>query len=238
MTGCKRTRLRSAAIGTMHLIVAAEKEEKLAHQEELRRAAPIENRIEIESVIHVRNASLLAYVFLLCLGNFSLSMAEVPEGWMLPIDTLFATKWYKQDHSQYLKATGDYDGNGLVDTALILESVSGDNFALMVFMQYGKDSSSKVVLLDAKDEAREEPRINNFKNHVSRYKCFYGVATVPKGTHKTACGKGYWDCAPDEMPELSLRTEAVSLFRVEAGGTRYYFWDKTKKRFQFAWMND
>ena len=42
-----------------------------------------------------------------------------------------------------------------------------------------------------------------------------GIKKVSTGIYKTACGKGYWDCQKDEMPEITINNEAIDYLRLK-----------------------
>lgn len=64
-----------------------------------------------------------------------------------------------------------------------------------------------------------------------------GVSLVSPGRYDTACGKGYWDCGPDEPAVLTLDAPAVRLFTNE-GAESFFIWKTAEQAFQQIWMSD
>ncbi len=64
-----------------------------------------------------------------------------------------------------------------------------------------------------------------------------GIEVAKPGTHKTACGKGYWACERGEPAVLNLKSPAIDFFRFESANS-YFVWDTKTKKFKRIWMSD
>lgn len=49
-----------------------------------------------------------------------------------------------------------------------------------------------------------------------------GIAQVPPGRYRTACGKGYFECEPQEPEVLVTQRDAIDLFYEESADGVYY----------------
>jgi hypothetical protein len=64
-----------------------------------------------------------------------------------------------------------------------------------------------------------------------------GVSLVPPGTYKTACGKGYGRCGPDEPREVVLKHPGIDYFRFESANS-FIFWDEASRQLRRVWISD
>ena len=64
-----------------------------------------------------------------------------------------------------------------------------------------------------------------------------GIDLVKPGEYKTACGKGYFDCASDEPEILKLKTDAIDYMVFERANA-IFFWDPEANNFKKIWMSD
>ena len=58
----------------------------------------------------------------------------------------------------------------------------------------------------------------------------FGIEKIEPGNYKTACGKGYWECSPNEPELLSLNHAGFRFFKFESASTIWY-WDELNHRF-------
>ncbi|HXV64631.1 MAG TPA: hypothetical protein VEK15_28295, partial [Vicinamibacteria bacterium] len=64
-----------------------------------------------------------------------------------------------------------------------------------------------------------------------------GIDVAAPGEYETACGKGYWACAPDEPEVLFLENPAIDYFAAE-GGNSFFVWDVDSGSFKRIWISD
>ena len=128
----------------------------------------------------------------------------LPDGWRTPpigavIDTnsdAVVAAWRSEDAFRHLAAFGEFDGDGLPDAARILFNDQGDRAAFFISRSTGEGD----VVVQQEIFAGPLSVIDQF-----------GLTTVAVGEHPTACGKGYWPCAPDEPAMLEIATDAIKL---------------------------
>jgi hypothetical protein len=49
-----------------------------------------------------------------------------------------------------------------------------------------------------------------------------GIATLPAGRYRTACGKGYFECEAQEPEELVMQWDGIDLFYEESADSVHY----------------
>ena len=165
-------------------------------------------------------------VLLLCLSFSNIGHSfdgKLPKGYRFP-----EKSDYTEDEQSYLKNNfpykieADFDGNGKVDTALLL--IKGDNsgWTLFVFMRSKNDQIDTFPL--------------DHTEHTVPY-LYMGISILEPGKLKTACGKGYWDCKPGEPPTLYLKNPGINYFVFESANSVFY-WNKDSKNFSRIWLSD
>lgn len=117
---------------------------------------------------------------------------------------------------------GDFNGDGIIDEAKLLVRKDGSGFGVFAFI-YQKDHSFKIYQLD---EMKDVKLIQAM-----------GIKKVSPGTYKTACGKGYWDCQKDEVPEITIKNEIIDYFKTESANSFFYLDIKTNV-FKRIWISD
>jgi hypothetical protein len=125
-------------------------------------------------------------------------------------------------NSTHLIVKGDFNGDGIIDTARLLFREDGSALGLFAFVSQ-KNYSFKVYLLD---EIKGADAIHDM-----------GIKKVSPGLYKTACGKGYWSCDKDELPELSIQNDSIDYFKTESAES-FFYWDVRTNAFKRIWMSD
>ena len=64
-----------------------------------------------------------------------------------------------------------------------------------------------------------------------------GISKVSPGEYETACGKGYFECGPDEPEVLVLKLPGIDYFRF-ASANSFFYWDNASKSFKRIWISD
>ncbi len=166
----------------------------------------------ITAALLILSASFLAFA----------KQPQAPNGYRFPIESDYLGDW--QNFRKHLPVPfhfkADFNSDGLNDDAWILIRTDGKSWAFFVFLsQRGKEA--KIIRLE---QGAGQPQR-------------FGVTLVKPGRYKTACGKGYFECAPGESEWLSLSKPAISFFVYESAESIFYCIPKTK-RFQKVRMSD
>lgn len=145
-----------------------------------------------------------------------------PQGWRVPVSSEINDDWRKKDINKYLIISGDFNDDGVNDEARILVREDGSGLGLFAFVSQA-DRIFKPYLLD---EIKD-----------MRFIHAMGIMKVSQGLYKTACGKGYWACGPNEVPEILITNDAIDYFKTESANS-YFYWDKGGKTFKRIWISD
>lgn len=164
---------------------------------------------------------VIVAIFVFSVASCSKAEQPLPQGWkLLVFDT--HDDWRKEDPSRYTIIRGDFNGDGIQDTARLLEPEDGAGIGLFVFISTGKDKFKTYLL----DEMKDPDSVHS-----------KGIRKVSPGIYKTACGKGYWPCGKDEVPEISIRYDAIDYFKTESASS-YIYWDTQTSTFKRIWISD
>lgn len=166
-------------------------------------------------------------IFLTILVSLSLlascsNSKSLPQGWKLPSSEELKDAWRNESESRYTIVRGDFNGDGIIDEAKLLVRKDGTGFGLFAFL-YQKDHSFKIYQLDEMKDA----------NLIRAM----GIKKVSPNSYKTACGKGYWDCQKDEVPEITIKNEAIDYFKTESANS-FFYWDVKTNTFKRIWISD
>ena len=116
----------------------------------------------------------------------------------------------------------DFNGDGLTDEAWILLKDTENVYGLFVFFGVSDKKFKTIKLIEYKKETS---------------KLYMGISILESGSHKTACGKGYWDCDKDEPEILRLENPSIDFFAFESANSVYY-WEKSQNKFKRVWLSD
>jgi hypothetical protein len=147
---------------------------------------------------------------------------QAPKGYRYPIESDYSGDW--QNFRSHLPVPfhlqADFNSDELKDDAWILIRNDGKGWAFFVFLSQGE----------------QEPKIIRLEQGAGQPQGF-GVILVNPGRYKTACGKGYFECAAGESEWLSLNKPAISFFVYESTESIFYWKPKTKN-FQKVRISD
>jgi hypothetical protein len=118
-------------------------------------------------------------------------------------------------------AQADFDGDGRKDHALLL--IQSDEAKCGLFVLPG--SGGRVLKLDEFPLSPRESKLHA------------GLSPIKPGNYLTACGKGYWDCGPDEPRELTLKRTGVYFFVFE-GSSSIFYWNEDARSFSRVPISD
>lgn len=152
-----------------------------------------------------------------------LAQQAPPPGWRFPEEADYTGSWqaYRTVIPEPFHAQADFNGDGLPDDAWILFSSLGKGSGLFVFLAQ-QEGYPKVITLD------KNPGLNKPQN--------MGIKIVQPGDYKTACGKGYFKCGPNQPAVLHLALPAINYFVFE-GANSFFWWDTPSASFKRIWMS-
>lgn len=156
-------------------------------------------------------------------GKLLISELAIPEGYREATKADFAkidARFIKDGLPT--KVTADFNGDRKKDVVMLLPEKNGTGWALFVFY-YDKQNEVSVVKLD--ETKQKVPTIN------------MGINFEPRGSIRTACGKGYWECKPDEPEVLDLKLPGIRYFNFE-GAASVFYWSKDYWMFKREWISD
>jgi len=160
---------------------------------------------------------------LLSLAVAGTSRAEQKPGprasWRAPTAEELADEWRSHDKDRYAVARGDLDGDGKEDTARVMISPDGKRAAIVVELSA---KGTKVIALE--DDAPDVLGV-------------MGISVIRAGTHKTACGKGYWKCESGEPAVLTLKSDGIDYFKDGSANSVFYL-PSGGGEFRRVWLSD
>jgi hypothetical protein len=163
-----------------------------------------------------------ALVLGLALLNQGRASLQSPQGYRFPTEADFSDSWqeFRSKIPTPFRVRADFNGDGRRDEAWIVLAEKGDGWALVAFLATA-GSSPKTMLLEKGSGPAQR----------------YGMAPVPPGKYRTACGKGYWECRPGEPEVLNLRLPTIE-FCVYESACSIFWWDVNKGQFQRTQISD
>jgi hypothetical protein len=155
---------------------------------------------------------LVTTVMVLAPAVSSKEILSPPAGWRLLRPDETAQSWRSHSPSRYLSVTGNFTGDGNIETAIILVRDDGSGFAPFVALT-GPDHKRRRFL-----QGEETNPISYLRDE--------GIKLLKSGKYVTTCGRGY-GCTKGEKESVTISTDAVEFFKYE-GPARMIFWDKNK----------
>jgi len=147
-----------------------------------------------------------------------------PAGFRYPSEADRTHDWhtFKEQLPTPYRAEADFNGDGVSDEAWILLGESDDSWGLFVFLgeRGGLPEIIKLHESDGRSVAEGQ-----------------GITVIEPGEYLTACGKGYWECEPDEPEKLMLSLPAINFFHFESANS-FFWWDEDSGQFRETWMSD
>jgi hypothetical protein len=155
-----------------------------------------------------------------------LAQEEPPIGWRFPEEADYSGSWqaFRTVIPEPFHVQADFNGDGLPDDAWILFSTLSKASGLFVFLAQ-REGPPKVIPLDKNPGPNKPQQI--------------GIKVVQPGDYKTACGKGYFKCGPDQPEVLHLVLPAINYFVFE-GANSFFWWDAQdaqSQSFKRTWMS-
>lgn len=147
---------------------------------------------------------------------------SLTQGWRSPSNEELKDAWRNESENRYTIVKGDFNGDGILDEAKLLVRKDGTGFGVFAFVSQ-KGNSFKIYQLDEMKDAKFIQAM--------------GIKKAAPGSYKTACGKGYWDCQKDEVPEITIKNEAIDYFKTESANS-FFYWDNKANSFKRIWISD
>lgn len=145
----------------------------------------------------------------------------LPTGWRLPTQEELSDDWRGGGSDKRAEITGDFNGDGKTDRAVLL--MSKKNHALGLFVFFVRSNGTHWHKLDEISDSRAIHAM--------------GIEVVSRGKYKTACGKGYFPCKSGEPEIIQSEFDIINYFKTESAN-RYIFLDKHSMSFKKVWMSD
>jgi hypothetical protein len=150
-----------------------------------------------------------------------ISPASVPAGWRLPDHSEVDQAWRRSNSTHYLIAHGDFNGDGRLDTAILLVRADGSGFA--PFIALTRKAGATVFV---------QCETTNQMDYLETE----GLQVAKRGTYRTVCGKGY-RCEPGDKESVTISFDAIEFFKRD-GPSRLIYWNAEKKAFSEVWLSD
>lgn len=166
--------------------------------------------------------ALMLLVSLLLLP--AVAAADPPRGWRYPQELDYLGNWkeFRKDLPVPFHVRADFNGDKISDDAWILIRTDDIGWGLFVFLSQGT-GKVRTILLD------NHPKDANPQT--------MGLGLVQKGAHKTACGKGYWECKRGEPAVLHLKNTGIEYFVYESSSSIFY-WNQATNKFKRVAITD
>jgi hypothetical protein len=145
-----------------------------------------------------------------------------PPGYRFPRPADVTGDWatFRATAPEPFHVRDDFDGDGSQDDGWLLLSESEDRWAFFVARGARSGQLHWEMLESGLGPVQE-----------------FGLEIVRPGRYKTACGKGYFECAVDETDELRLKRPAIDFFMFESSST-FYWWDSGRKAWRKTRISD
>jgi hypothetical protein len=168
-----------------------------------------------------RHAQFVLCFLALLLSPVPAVAASVPPGWRLPSAADRTREW--QDAGAPFHIRGDFNGDGIADEAWILFRKHSSAWAVFAFLGTAAGPPRSIKLAE---------------EHAAPAQRFVLETIRPSGmVFRTACGKGYVQCASGEPLTIQFPLPSISLCQRESSCS-VYVWQLKEARFQRIRMSD
>jgi hypothetical protein len=161
------------------------------------------------------------FLLALFLSPVTALAASVPVGWRLPNAGDRTGEW--EGASAPFHIRGDFNGDGLADEAWILFRKRSNAWAVFVFLGAVDGAPRSIKLI-------EEP-------NAPAQRFVLETIRPSKIVFRTACGKGYFECAEGEPSTIQFRLPSIS-FCLREGSCSVFVWQPNAAHFQRIRMSD
>ncbi|MDB3990018.1 hypothetical protein N9435_09890 [Pseudomonadales bacterium] len=185
-------------------------------------AAPI-----LEALLGMR---MIRFLFLTFLFPVSALALDLPEGWRYPTKKGLSDDYSVHFSAELVKATGDYNGDSKVVTALILVSTEFQGDGLFIHLSNPNGYSWLPLNIDNWDKTYpDKGYIYSGLN--------MGIDTLSVQDTKKLIQRSIQKFESDPPKDKTITTESLSYFRLESAGSLFY-WSKSENKFIRYWYSD
>jgi hypothetical protein len=179
------------------------------------------------SIVSCKEMKIIILAFalmtLLPLDSHSQTKAPFPPGWRAAEKSDYSAEnlsVIKNRVPNHVRA--DFNGDGINDDAWILINEAENKYGLFIFLSKKGGGYESASLAEYRKETE---------------KLYMGISLMKPGKYKTACGKGYAGCGPNDPKVIILRNPGIDFFAFESGNSVFY-WNPNKKEFIRIWLSD
>jgi hypothetical protein len=166
----------------------------------------------------VRSVIFLLALFLSPVTAFAVS---VPAGWRLPNAGDRTGEW--EGASVPFHIRGDFNGDGIADEAWILFRKGSSAWAVFVFLGAVDGGPRSIKLVEELNAPAQRFVLETIR--------------PSKIIFRTACGKGYFECASGEPLTIQFHLSSIS-FCLRESSCSVFVWQPKAARFQQVRMSD
>lgn len=170
-------------------------------------------------LLHLRQT----FIFLLALSLSPVTAfaISIPDGWRLPNASDRTGEWEGVDVPFHIR--GDFNGDGIADEAWILFRKNSSAWAVFVFLGAGDGTFRSIKLLEERNAPAQRFVLETIRPSKIKF--------------RTACGKGYFECARGEPSTIQFRLPSIS-FCLRESSCSVFVWQTHAARFQQIRMSD
>lgn len=170
---------------------------------------------------HARRLRTAAFCLALLFLPVAAHAVSPPPGWRMPTGSDRTGAWEGPDAPFHIQ--GDFNGDGVPDEAWILFRNGSKSWAVFVFL-HATDGTARTVRLT---EERNTPAQQ------------FVLETIRPSSiaFRTACGKGYFECAKGEPLTIQFHLPSISVCS-RGSSCSVYVWRPSPGRFQQVRMRD
>jgi len=164
-----------------------------------------------------------AIILILTILGTAIAGTNFPDNWRPPTveETPDLLNYRSESDQRYLVVESDFNGDEKSDVAKFLVNDNMNSIGLFVLLS--QPQGMKLFKLYESDSIE----------HIRTL----GIGEAAPGSYKTACGKGYFECEPNEPDQINLENPAIDFFNL-GGANAYFYWDKGTESFKEIWMSD
>lgn len=165
---------------------------------------------------------LIGFLLSGCIGNTNTKNVNTPKDWRIPDKEDDINDWARFKSPN--KIINDFNGDGKPDIAQILaKQRSSTGFSFIVQMG-GNDKDPKQFVLEKNNDVR--PQSTSIE-----------LLEPTNEIWESACEKGYWDCAADEIRQFKITKPSIQFCYIESA-CNIYIWSDRNQNFTRIPLSD
>ena len=160
-------------------------------------------------------------------SNSALADNQLPDGWKYPFQSKRSDANPARDDSLMAqpRVRADFDGDGTVDSALLLKSTEFTGQGLLVNLS--SVPGDGWLVLDEINWGEQYPSVALVMN----------IGVRGAGTFKVDCERAEPECQPGEPMEITV-DKPVLLYSRSADASSVFHWDEETRSFQRIWLSE